>query len=518
MYYILTITSGSNRETVHFGVNHRVLGHMERSGAKAKFAVVVNMKKLVEMNPGCVDSVHEVDTILTPQVGRGLKLPPECVVVEYAPSEVTSESRNNGVERALRQAGSRFSFCGKGSTACVAVSGVSERLRAVAVDQGVLYAHATNHPMYNHELRTSTGSNSEATAPVVIASTAAKDHKGLVGCTVSADMVARLSPNGRARLFTQDAWIKSNNPPLPDYKPVDPTEELDEMWRQFAELGVKIGRPELCKELLASEPRPGNPETLTRSAKQVLSMDIYTIPPSASALSTQSLFKETLLHTRGRLVAPEGINAQASCEQRASEVRDTLIERHGLVRCATEIRMVQEYSGPTERMHMMGQTHAELGGHETAEGDVPVSTTNRAGLPTFRKVVTDSGTSKTPIAVFTLVGITASGEVVSYSTRDSEAVYEPESFELFNPDDTANLTRHPSVVDALRGTGISSKGHNDLVTITSSILNKHDIEREHVEKFDDMVLSGGDSSSDRETRGVLLARMSEYMPRRLAID
>lgn len=509
--------TGSNRKTLHFGVNHKVLGHMERPGHKSKFAVVVNMKKLVDLNPGCVDAIHEVDTILTPPTGRGLKLPPDCEIVEYKRSEVTAESRNDAVQRALHKAGSRFSFCGKGSTNSVAVAGVSERLSAIAVEQGVLYAHATKHPMYHHEMRSPGGQHRDV-MPVVIASTADKGHKGSSQVRVSADMVARLSPNGRARLFTGDAWIRSDNPPLPIYEPADTTEELDNMWRQFAELGANTGRPELCSQLLASEPLSTNPETLTRAAKQVLDMDVYTVPPDADALSTPSLFKETLLHIRGRRVSLEGINAQASCEQRAAEVRDTLIERHGLVRCATEIRMRQEYSGHSERTQILKHLHAHPDDPQTVEGVIRMAKTSRAGLPTYRESVTDNGISRIPLAVFTLVGVTASGEVISYRSRDKEAAAGPESFEPFNPDVDANLTRHPSVADALRGTGTSSKGHDMLVDLTSSILNKHDMGQEHVEEFDDMVLGGGDNPSDRETRGALLARMSEYMPRRRAID
>ncbi len=464
--------TGSNRETVHFGVNHRVLGHGERWGDKAKFAVVVNMKKLVEMNPGCVDSIHEVDTILTPPVGRGLKLPPECVVVKYT----TSESRNDSVERALRQAGSRFSFCGKGSTACVAVSGVSERLRAVAADQGVLYAHATNHPMYKHELRTSTGSNFEDTAPVVIASTAAKEHKGLVGCTVSADMVARLSPNGRARLFTQDAWIKSDKPPLPVYTPTDPQQELEAMGAQFVKLGEDMSRPNLCAQLTASGSQN------------------FGTPPDVS-LFTQYIFKETLLQMRGKSVSPEGINAQASCEQRAAAVRNTLVDRYGLVRCATETSIYTEYQYLNSK---------------------------RAGLPTYQEIVTDSGISKIPRADFTLVGVTDSGEVVSYTSHDGFGA-SPASSGLFNADDVMNLTRHPSVTDALRGTGAKSEGHEVFVATMTKLLkvaNKDNEEQyaERVAEYDDMVLSGADSSDRREVRGRLLASMPEFMDRRLAID
>lgn len=482
--------TGSNRETIHFGVNHKVLGHMERSGSKAKFAVVANMKKLVEMNPGCVDAIHEVDTILTPPTGRGLKLPQDCVIVKYTPAEVTAESRNDAVERALQQAGSRFSFCGKGSTDCVAVDGVSESLKTIAVEQGVLYAHATNHPMYHHELRTSAAC-SQNEGPVVIASTATKDPDGLIGCRVSAAMVARLSPNGRARLFTQDAWIRSSKPPLPAYVHTDPKEELVEMWRQFVELGNNIERPELCKQLMASD-----------------SQNLDTPPDSSFA--TQYLFKETLLQTRGSRIAPEGINAQASCEQRAAVVRDTLVDRHGLVRCATETRIQPKYSA---------------------------SNSERAGLPTYREIVTDNGTSRTPLAVFTLVGVTASGEVISYTSRDS-TVSTPSLSGLFNADEDMNITRHPSVVDALRGTGIKSEGHEALVPTMGALLevikqnseaqqaDMHPQQRlevtenllQHVELYDTMVLSGGDSSYMREVRGSLLASMPESIARHLAID
>ena len=483
--------TGSNRETIHFGVNHKVLGHMERSGSKSQFAVVANMKKVVDMNPGCVDAIHEVDTILTPPTGRGLKLPQDCVIVKYTPLEVTAESRNDAVERALAKAGSRFSFCGKGSTDCVAVDGVSESLKAIAVGQGVLYSHATNHPMYHHELRTSSGTWPQNEAPVVIASTATKDPDGSIGCRVSADMVARLSPNGRARLFTQDAWLRSTKPPLPAYVPTDPKEELVEMWRQFAKLGNDVERPELCKQLMSSGSQN------------------FDTPPDAS-LFTQYVFKETLLQTRGSRIAPEGINAQASCEQRAAVVRDTLVARHGLVRCATETRIQPEYS---------------------------VLNSERAGLPTYRETVTDNGTSRTPLAVFTLVGVTASGEVVSYTSCDSTALT-PSSAGLFNADDDLNLTRHPSVVDALRGTGIKSEGHEALVPTMAALLDviKKNSEAhhadmlpqqrliaaenltQHVANYDHMVLTGGDSSYMREARGRLLASMPESMSGRLAID
>lgn len=482
--------TGSNRKTLHFGVNHKVLGHMERPGHKSKFAVVVNMKKLVDLNPGCVDAIHEVDTILTPPTGRGLKLPPDCEIVEYKRSEVTAESRNDAVQRALHKAGSRFSFCGKGSTDSVAVAGVSERLSAIAVEQGVLYAHATKHPMYHHEMRSPGGQHRDV-MPVVIASTADKGHKGSSQVRVSADMVARLSPNGRARLFTQDAWIKSNNPPLPVYMPTDPQEELEAMGAQFVKLGEDMSRPNFCAQLMASG-----------------SQDLDT-PPDAS-LFTQYTFKETLLQIRGKSVSPEGINAQASCEQRATAVRNTLVDRYGLVRCATETSIYTEYQYLNSK---------------------------RAGLPKYQEIATDSGTSKIPRADFTLVGVTASGEVVSYTSHDGFGV-SPSSSGLFNADDVANLARHPSVTDALRGTGIQCEGHEAFVSTMTKllkVLNKNSEEQytdilpeqrllaaeqiaERVAEYDDMVLSGADSSDRREVRGRLLASMPEFMTRRLAID
>ena len=101
-----------------------------------------------------------------------------------------------------------------------------------------------------------------------------------------------------------------------------------------------------------------------------------------------------------------------------------------------------------------------------------------------------------------------------------------------------NLTRHPSVTDALRGTGIKSEGYETLVSTMTKLLkvvNKNSEEQytdilpeqrllaaekvaERVAEYDDMVLSGADSSDRREVRGRLLASMPEFTTRRLAID
>lgn len=211
--------TGSNRNTVHVGLNHRVLGHMERSGSKAKKAVIFNMNEFVELNPGSIDSLYGVDTILTPAVGRSLILPKSTQIITYDSDD--NDARDRQVLEGLQKAGARFSFVGEGSTDRMSDNEVDEKIRQIAQARGLVTAHATRHPMYNHELRRARDSNGEPNVigsekgPLIARTAKPKTRGEFDEWTVTAEKIAKLSPNGRSRLFSKDMWAKRDFTPKP---------------------------------------------------------------------------------------------------------------------------------------------------------------------------------------------------------------------------------------------------------------------------------------------------------------
>jgi len=212
--------TGSNRNTVHVGLNHRVLGHMERSGSKAKKAVIFNMNEFLELNPGSIDNLYGVDTILTPAVGRSLILPKSTQIVTYDSDD--NDNRNQQVLEGLQKAGARFSFVGGGTTDKMSDSEVDEKIRQLAQERNLVSAHATRHPMYNHELRRARNSDGELNVigsdkgPLIARTRLPNNARGNFDeWTVTADRIAKLSPNGRSRLFSKDMWAKRNFTPKP---------------------------------------------------------------------------------------------------------------------------------------------------------------------------------------------------------------------------------------------------------------------------------------------------------------
>jgi len=288
--------TGSNRHTVHVGLNHRVLGHMERSGKKAKKAVIFNMEEFEELNPGSIDHLYGVDTILTPAVGRGLVLPKSTQIVTYDSDD--NDARNKQVEEGLQKAGARFSFAGQGSTDSLADDEADERIRQIALEKGLIFAHATRHPMYQHELRTRCDSEGRQLTigyefgPLIARTTSPNDAKGALGTfTVSAEKIAKLSPNGRSRLFSKDMWVKK------DFTP---------------------------------RPQGTQPSTSADHGEEHVWSHV------------DHLIEHGLVQARERRTAAFR-GAQASCEQRAALVREVLVERHGLVRSATSVEVSHNY-------------------------------------------------------------------------------------------------------------------------------------------------------------------------------
>ena len=63
------------RDTVHFALNHPVMGHQQRESVKEPFLLVANFMDAMKANPGSLSSLYPVDTVLTPAPGRGLVFP-----------------------------------------------------------------------------------------------------------------------------------------------------------------------------------------------------------------------------------------------------------------------------------------------------------------------------------------------------------------------------------------------------------------------------------------------------------
>lgn len=63
------------RDTVHFALNHPVMGHGQRESVKEPYLLVANFMDAMKANPGSLSSLYPVDTVLTPALGRGLVFP-----------------------------------------------------------------------------------------------------------------------------------------------------------------------------------------------------------------------------------------------------------------------------------------------------------------------------------------------------------------------------------------------------------------------------------------------------------
>jgi hypothetical protein len=63
----------TNRHSVHFSLNHLVQGHLYRPSAQGKsYAIVSQMKKVNEDNPGSLENLYVVDSYLTPPPEDGI--------------------------------------------------------------------------------------------------------------------------------------------------------------------------------------------------------------------------------------------------------------------------------------------------------------------------------------------------------------------------------------------------------------------------------------------------------------
>lgn len=109
---IIDFDSSKPRNTLHFTLNHRVQGHMQRSDSGGKNAIIVPLKDVLEANPGSLDNLYAVDTILTPAPGQSLILPKDKTRIVSLDPSLDSTAKDKLVEDALIESGARFTFAG----------------------------------------------------------------------------------------------------------------------------------------------------------------------------------------------------------------------------------------------------------------------------------------------------------------------------------------------------------------------------------------------------------------------
>jgi len=437
--------TGSNRHTVHVGLNHRVLGHMERSGKKAKKAVIFNMKEFEELNPGSIDHLYGVDTILTPVVGRGLILPKSTQIVTYDSDD--NDDRDERVLEGLQKAGARFSFVGRGSTDSLADDEADERIRQIALEKGLIFAHATWHPMYDHELRRALDDDGAPkvvgadSGPLIARTAKPNTRQDYDEWTVTAEKMARLSPNGRSRLFSNDMWVKRDFTPRPQgTQPSTPAE-------------------------------PGEQHVWSHADR---------------------LVEHGLMKARERRTA-EFQSAQASCEQRAALARDVLVERHGLVRSATSVEVSHNYGLIDHDSGRGWDARVGVPAYMAVETDDDVSHVPKA---TFTMV---GETADGRVMSYESMDSDYSG-VKLFSAEDSlNVVWHPSIPDALRGTRITNSPDYERLVDliaAIVENAPNEQGHDHV-----SMVNE----------FDELVMSNGDSEARRESRGVLLASMLDRM-------
>jgi len=104
--------SSKQRNTLHFTLNHRVQGHMERSDSGGKNVIMAPLRDVLEANPGSLDNLYAVDTILTPAPGQGLIFPKDKTRVVSLDPSLDSTAKDKMIEDALTESGARFTFAG----------------------------------------------------------------------------------------------------------------------------------------------------------------------------------------------------------------------------------------------------------------------------------------------------------------------------------------------------------------------------------------------------------------------
>jgi hypothetical protein len=63
------------RDTIHFALNHLVVGHGQRQSLSEGYVIVANLMDTLKANPGSLSNLYAVDSWLTPKAGKGLTIP-----------------------------------------------------------------------------------------------------------------------------------------------------------------------------------------------------------------------------------------------------------------------------------------------------------------------------------------------------------------------------------------------------------------------------------------------------------
>jgi tetratricopeptide (TPR) repeat protein len=88
------------RNTIHFGINSPVAGHMARPEAGGEI-LLANLKAVMDANPGALDTLYAVDSYFTPKDLTGLRIPKDAFQI-FRPSELATTSAPDYLIRRLQ--------------------------------------------------------------------------------------------------------------------------------------------------------------------------------------------------------------------------------------------------------------------------------------------------------------------------------------------------------------------------------------------------------------------------------
>jgi hypothetical protein len=183
---------------------------MQRADSGAKSAIIVPLKDVLEANPGSLDNLYAVDTILTPAPGKGLVLPKDKTrVVDFNP-DLDSLTKDKMVEDALLESKARFTFLGGVESS--AQEGLDTHIKTNLAPQLNTYSKL-HSGLYSASIEdTVLEGKPNVHGPLKHAfskSIDASDEEVYKYGKSGVKLVSELSDNAKARLFDNDFFIST---------------------------------------------------------------------------------------------------------------------------------------------------------------------------------------------------------------------------------------------------------------------------------------------------------------------
>jgi hypothetical protein len=195
------VATQTERDTIHFTLNHLAGSHMARTIDTDSYAIVVPLRDVLEANPGSLDNLYAIDTYLTPKPGDSLRIPMTSGKVVDLPVDSNPDAI---VGDALREVGIKhnkndeYQTLGFASGSHYSSENVDRRVRYLAMEE-----IPKQYPEYEGGVGGSIHQGSpqwfgEEALPVKPAS----DRRSWL----SPQWWHRLSPNFRLRMFSRDRY------------------------------------------------------------------------------------------------------------------------------------------------------------------------------------------------------------------------------------------------------------------------------------------------------------------------